>query len=185
LDIGKEAVTEISKGVSSLGSQIGLGATIAGLATAVSKSIASSSLPPIQKAAIVIVGGVAGGAIHTAASAMKNSYSTFSCNTDNKSEIIDEVLSKNLEDSINNFINTNSTDNSPIIDILSSINILSHVCFTLVIFLLVLILFKFFFNEKNILLNFSNFIGNTLNDKLNNYLIKYIRLYKITNNIYI
>lgn len=45
----KEAATEISKGISNVGSTLGSGASIAGMAGAVGKTIAKSSIPPVQK----------------------------------------------------------------------------------------------------------------------------------------
>jgi hypothetical protein len=50
INIGKEAAIEISKGISTLGTNIGLGATIAGVSAAVAKGISKSSIPPVQKA---------------------------------------------------------------------------------------------------------------------------------------
>lgn len=53
----------------------------------------------------------------------------------------------------------------------------------LVIMLFMIILFKFFLNEEKIKLNLSNFIGEKLN--LNYYLIKIIKLNKISGTVYI
>lgn len=54
--IGKDAAVEISKDINSVGSQVGLGASIVGVYAAIGKSITKSSIPPVQKA-IIIVGG--------------------------------------------------------------------------------------------------------------------------------
>lgn len=48
VSIGKDAAAELAKGMHTVGSQVGLGATIASVATAVAKSIAKSSMPPLQ-----------------------------------------------------------------------------------------------------------------------------------------
>lgn len=61
--LDKEAGKAISQGMQTVGSNIGLGASIAGVSTAVGKTIAKSSIPPLQKAAIVADGGLLGGVI--------------------------------------------------------------------------------------------------------------------------
>lgn len=149
IEIGKEAGKEISKGISSLGSQIGLGATVAGVSAAVSKGIASSSLPPFQKAAIIVGSAMAGGAIHVGASAINR-----------KNNIINspnfESKSSSIGDNINKFIDgSSSIDHSPIKDLILSIEILNKVSLCLAFILCLQILFKFFLDEKNI--NFSRY----------------------------
>jgi hypothetical protein len=49
VNVTKEAAQELSKGMSTIGSQLGLGGTMVGLATAVGKVIAKSGMPPLQK----------------------------------------------------------------------------------------------------------------------------------------
>lgn len=72
VDVGKEAAQELAKGISNVGSNLGLAATIGGMAAAVSKAIAKSALPPTQKAAIVMGSGFLGAAIHTGATAINS-----------------------------------------------------------------------------------------------------------------
>jgi hypothetical protein len=72
IEIGKEAATEISKGISTFGTNIGLGATVAGVSNAVVKGVTKGSLPVVQKAGIIAAGGVVGGIIHVAASAINH-----------------------------------------------------------------------------------------------------------------
>src|SRR2546421_6439919 len=64
VSIGKDAASELAKGMNTIGSNIGLGASVAGLGGAVAKGIANGSLPPLQKAGVIIAGGVIGGIIH-------------------------------------------------------------------------------------------------------------------------
>ena len=54
VSIGKDAATELAKGMQTIGSQIGLGASIVGIGTAVGKGIAKSAMPPLQKAGIIV-----------------------------------------------------------------------------------------------------------------------------------
>ena len=175
---------ELNKGITTVGDKLGLGASIAGLGSAVGKAIASSSLPPIQKTVLVVGGGILGGAIHygynSAKSSRKNSYLNLP-----QGENFDKDKS-NLNDfpeNIDKFIG--STENSPIVDLIYSIEIISHVCFSIIIILFILILFKFFFYDKTIKLNLSSIIGHKLNNLLNYKFLKYIKLSKMTNDIYI
>ena len=72
IEISKEAGVEISKGIVSLGRNIGLAGSISGVAAAVTKSVTHTSLPPMQKAGITVGGAIIGGAIHLGASAINN-----------------------------------------------------------------------------------------------------------------
>ena len=47
-----------------IGRNVGIAGTVAGVSGAVGNAIAKSSLPPLQKAGIVVGAGIAGGAIH-------------------------------------------------------------------------------------------------------------------------
>jgi hypothetical protein len=55
IEIGKEAAIEISKGISTLGTNIGLGATVAGVFTAAAKGISKSSLPLYKKQVLYLL----------------------------------------------------------------------------------------------------------------------------------
>lgn len=82
VEIGKDAATEISKGISSIGSNIGLAGTVGAVTVGVSKVVCKGSLPPVQKASIVLGSSVIGAGIHIGASALnrlnnnKESYAT-------------------------------------------------------------------------------------------------------------
>ena len=60
----KEGLKHIGDGLMSVGSNIGLGATVGGTAGAVASVIKSAPIPPVQKVGAVLIGAVAGGAIH-------------------------------------------------------------------------------------------------------------------------
>jgi hypothetical protein len=49
VSIEKDAGKAIGQGLQTIGSQIGLGATMVGIATAVSKAVVKSGMPPLQK----------------------------------------------------------------------------------------------------------------------------------------
>jgi len=82
VNMTKEAATEISMGISKVGSQLGSGASIVGVAGAVGKTIVKSSIPPVQKAAIIVGSGLMGGLIHSGVSHI-NRASALENNTEN------------------------------------------------------------------------------------------------------
>ncbi len=59
-------------------------------------------------------------------------------------------------------------------DIILSVNMITFACFSLIIILSIMILFKFFFNEEKFSLDLSKFLGKNLNNNFNYYLIKLI-----------
>jgi len=65
VNITKEAATELSKGISTVGTQIGLGATIVEIGTAVSKTVTKSSMPTLQKAGFIVGSGLIAGIGHS------------------------------------------------------------------------------------------------------------------------
>lgn len=179
VDIGREAAREISLGLSSLGTQIGIGATVAGVATAVGKSITSSSLPPAQKAAIIVGGALAGGAIHVGTSAINRK------NAVTASKSINDSMSASATDNIKKYLDPT---NSPIQDLLYSIDILNTVCLALVFILTIQIIFKFFLHANGASatrFDISSFVGINLNNRLNEYFKKLISINKKVSNIYI
>lgn len=102
IEIGKDAATEISKGISSLGSNIGLAATVGSVTAGVSKVVCKTSLPPLQKAGIVVAGSAIGGAIHVGASALNKLNNTPCSNIPTSKTSSSDGVSKLLDD--NNFI---------------------------------------------------------------------------------
>ena len=79
-----------------------------------------------------------------------------------------------------------SSNNSDLANLILSIDMITYACLSLIIILFMLILFKFYLNEKNnVKLNLSSWIGEKWNNSLNYYLIKIIQLNKKTSNAYI
>ena len=140
IDIGKEAAVEISKGISNVGANIGLGATVAGVSSAVAKGISKSSLPPIQKASIIIGGGVVGAVLHVGASAV-NSRRNF----DNSAYL---ECSNNVASSkdINHFLDT--VNDSPLEILLQCIYILNSVSVLFIYILSIQLLFKIYVKDR-------------------------------------
>lgn len=140
--------------------------------------MAKSSLPPIQKVGIVIGGSVLAAGIHIGASAMNKSTGS----TTPRQQTGE--TSSNITDSVHKLL-PDHVDNSALMDLILSVNMITCACFSLMIILSSMILFKFFLNEYKINLNLSNFIGVKLNNNLNYYLIKIIKLNKKTTSVYI
>ena len=65
VSVTAEAGKAIGQGLQTIGSQLGLGATIAGVSAAVGKAIAKSGMPPLQKAGVVVGAGLLGGLFHS------------------------------------------------------------------------------------------------------------------------
>lgn len=170
IEISKEAGTEISKGISTLGKNIGLAGCVVGVAGSVAKAISKSSLPPIQKAGIIASSGIIGGAIQVAAHAVNTAIDSSSSSTGGS----------NIDGALKFIGNSNY---SPLVNLILSINAITASCLTLAIILFSMILFRFILNE-DIKLNLSNVIGIKLNNSLNYYLVKIIQLNKKSSNIF-
>lgn len=164
-----------------LGRNIGVAGTIAGVSTAVGKAIGKSSMPPLQKTGIILGSAGLAGGIHIGTSAInKIVNSSVPNNNENKNSLTDNVISSNTNiESANKFIGEGFNNLSELKLLLLSMNTIIGISLTLIVILFSIILFKFYLKEENIKLN--HLIGN----KLNNLLIKLIRLNKKTSNIYI
>jgi hypothetical protein len=194
ISIDKEAGKSISNGLNTIGSNIGLGATVAGLATAVAKGIAKTSMPPIQKAGVIIGAGIIGGLFHSKISTINRNNimqenSNFnivnSVNTDilSTKQEAKQNIANNISSTINKFVN-DTTSSSPLEDLLSNIEITNYVCISLIIILVIQIIFKFYLFE-NVKLNLSFLLGVRSNNILEYYLNKIISLNKKMSIIYI
>jgi hypothetical protein len=149
-----EAAIEISAGISKLGSHLGSGISIVGVAGAVGKTIAKSSLPPIQKAAIVTGSGLLGGLIHSGVNLINRaSIPDNVIITDNVMNNTNIPIYKLVDDSIIN----------PLEGLLFSIQGINAICFTFTL-ILVIQLFTKFHIKTNIN---NNIMGTTVNKYLN------------------
>lgn len=175
--VDKEAGKAIGQGLQTIGTQLGLGATIAGVAAAVGKTLAKSPLPPVQKAGVVVGAGLLGGLIHSSISQYNISK--------NYSENIDNITSAAIvnDSNINKFINDN-VSSSPLEVILSNLELTNYICVYMWVILVIQILFKFHFNN-NIKLNLSLILGKKINDSLELIINKVITLNKKMSIFYI
>jgi hypothetical protein len=163
----KEAATEISMGISNVGSQLGSGASIVGMAGAVGKTIAKSSIPPVQKTAIIIGSGLLGGLIHSGVSHINRASTLENMTKNNNISDIDISINKLVDDTIT----------SPLEGLLFSIQGINAICFTFTLILIIQLFMRFHIKE--------NINNNILGATLNKYLNKLITLNKKVGVIYI
>jgi hypothetical protein len=180
--VDKEAAKVIGQGLQTIGSNLGLGATIAGVSTAVGKAIAKSSLPPIQKAGIVLGAGVLGGLTHSKLSE-SNMNRILKENIENNN-LTKFNSSSNINDSnVSKFIDDNITS-SPLENLLSNFELTNYVCISMLILLAIQIIFKLHFKD-NIKLNLTWILGDKFNNNLEFYVNKIIALNKKMSTFYI
>jgi hypothetical protein len=149
----------------------GLGASIAAGAAATASVISKSSLPPLQKAAIVVAGATISGAAFTGLNALNN----------NISQVIDNNSSS--VDNTKNFLE--SHNNSDLSTLILSIDLINGACLSLVLILFIMLIFKLLIKEENIIINFSSLIGSKWNNSLNYYIIKLYKVNQKTSVLYI
>ena len=135
--VDKEAGKAIGQGINTIGSNLGLGATMAGIATAVGKTIAKSSIPPVQKAGIIVGASMIGGLFHS------------NITTVNRNKIMEQSLnngsntghSSNIRGGpgINKLID--DTPSSPLEDLLFNLELTNYVCISMIILLFIQIIF--------------------------------------------
>lgn len=186
VSLDKEAGKAIGQGMNTIGSNLGLGATMAGIATAVGNTIGKSSLPPIQKAGIVLGASMIGGLFHSKVT------------TINRNKIMEEIIKDNSSSSnlsskpdvinaIEKYINKLMDDkviSSPLEDLLQNLEITNYVCISMLILLTIQIFFKLIIKDS-IKLNLSSIFGSNLNNNIEYYLNLIITLNKKMSTVYI
>ena len=127
-----------------IGRNVGIAGTVAGVSGAVGNAIAKSSLPPLQKAGIVVGAGIAGGAIHIGTSLMNRVINTpFSTTTP---PTITPSTTINLPYGVNKFMADSADPYSELMLLILCIDTLICVCLDWILILFMMILFKFYLN---------------------------------------
>jgi hypothetical protein len=142
VSLDKDAGKYIGQGLNTIGSSIGLGASIAGVSTAVAKGIAKSAMPPLQKAGIIVISGLFTGISHSAITNINRNR--------NMSEDVFYKSNYTNSSNINKLIDDSSS--SPLENLLFDIQLLNYLCLSLVFILIIQISFKFY-SKENIKLN--------------------------------
>ena len=174
VSLNEKAAAEVGRGLSILGSNLGLGASIVGIGTAVGKTIAKSSMPPLQKAGVIIGSGLITGIGHSIITNV-NVYRNSNVKFTSKSHSNDSY-------EISKFIDDGSS--SPLQNLLFDIEALNYICLSLMFILVIQISFKFYLKDS-IKWNLSSIIGTKSNDKLEFYINKIILLNKKMSHVYI
>lgn len=126
VSIGKDAAVEISRGISSVGSQVGLGTSIVGVSAAIGKSIAKSSIPPVQKAIIIGGGAFIGGLIHSGISHINRANAIEAISKNSSSYSNSNSYTNTI---VNKLLDELSSNSSPIEGLLLSIQGINYIFF--------------------------------------------------------
>lgn len=179
----KEGLKHVGDGLMSVGSNIGLGATVGGTAGAVAAVIKSAPIPPAQKVVAVLIGATVGGAIHMGVTAIntgkKNKIS-------GSSDLATETTSSSKYDAsspleVNELLLNNS---NYVEDLLNSILIL-NICTLLLFLLFLLSLINKVILTKGINLSFINkILPKSYSNKLSNFILYFYKFFGSTNKIY-
>ena len=102
INMDKDVGKYIGQGLNNIGSQLGLGASLAGVASAVSKGIAKPSIPPLQKAGIIMAGAISGGFAHSIITTVNRKN-------------ISNIHNNNIHSNINKFIDDSSSSSLQIL----------------------------------------------------------------------
>lgn len=144
VSVNKEAGKAIGQGLQTIGTQIGLGATMAGVAAAVGKAVTKTGMPPVQKAGRILGSSVISGLAHSRISIMnRNVINDTDLNSSSSTDASSNV-SKFISDSIS----------SPLQDLLVNFEMMSYVCLSLIYIIVIQLLFKLYFKDEMNLKNF-------------------------------
>jgi len=173
--LDKDAGKAIGQGLSTIGSQIGLGATMVGVGTAVGKAIGKSGMPPLQKAGLIVGASIFGGIGHSTISSI-NRRSVLE-DYINKGNISSSDITKNISSDTTNKLVNDTIPSSPLEDLLSNLEMIDYVSLGIIYILIIQLIFKLYFKDK-INLNLSKLLGDNTNNKIEFYLNKIIKLNK-------
>ena len=178
VSIDKDGAKAISSGLNTIGTQIGLGATIVGIGTVVGKCMAKSAMPPLQKAGFIVGSGLAAGIGHSMITTInRNKVMSDHLNTPNT------VSTTSVSENTSKFIDDGYLS-SPLQDLLFYLESMNYVCLSLIFILAIQILFKFYLKD-NFTLSLSNILGIRINNIMQYYLNIVIKLNKKMSNVYI
>jgi hypothetical protein len=161
ITINKDTGKVIGQGLN----QIGMGITMAGIGTAVGKAVAKSSMPPLQKTGLIVGASIFGGLSNLRSNAISKNTVT-----------IENIISNNNNNSSYNKLVDNSTI-SPLQESLLYGELMSYMCLSIVYILIIQLIFKLYFKDK-INLNFSKLLNSDINNNMEFYINKIIKLNK-------
>jgi hypothetical protein len=162
ISVTKEAGNAISQGIQVVGQNVGLGGTIAGVAAAVGKTLAKTSMPPVQRAATVIGSSAIMGLFHQKL-VISNRRAFLQENINNVNTTVN--INSNTDSVRDNLFTNGYLNSDPLIQLLDNIQLTNYIILNMLILLGIQLLFKLHLKD-NLRLNLSLFLGNNLNNKL-------------------
>jgi cytochrome c oxidase subunit 1 len=180
--LDKDTGKAIANSLHTVGANIGLGASIAGIGTAVGGAIKKSPMPPLQKAGLIISSGLLAGFGQMVISGVnRNSIAKQNIgSSDTISSTVNLAVNNSTSNVVNKFIS--STTSSPLEDVLLGVLSVSNICIYILLILIIQIYFKFY-TKDNINLNLSSIIGIKYNNTLEYYINKVVKMNKQMSNI--
>jgi len=172
VSIDKDTGKAIGQGMNTIGSQIGLGATMVGVGTAVGKAVSKASLPPLQKAGFIVGSALVAGVGHSWISSVNRNAITAENATITTTY---SISGSDINSRINKFIDDSHI--SPLQEFLFNGEMMNYVCLGLIYLLIIQLVFKLYFKDT-INLNLLKLLGNNANKKIEFYLNKIIKLNK-------
>ena len=179
--IDKQAGKAIGKGLNTINSNIVLGATIAGVGITVSKGIAKFYIPPLQKAGVIVGSGLVAGLGHLLLITLNRNKVFYG--SVNISTTLSATTSADINSNVSKFLDDTLTS-SPLQDLLFYLESMNYVCLSLIFILAIQILFKFYLKD-NVTLPLSNILDIRINNSMQYYFNKIIKLNKKISNFYI
>lgn len=181
--LSKESAAELGKGAADAASNVGLGASIGGMSAAMVQILKHSALPIGVKAGGVIGAGVAGAAIHVAATNINRSIARSISNNNNYSPSttkshdfpIDFIAPSVNEEFIH----------SSLQDLLLSLITLNTISLWMCLLVIISLIYKFILPSKLTLGWLNNILPEYYILKIKTVLTRVIDLHKKTNVIYI
>src|SRR2546429_2752321 len=142
-----------------------------GVGTAVGKTVAKSGMASLQKASLIVGASILSGLGHSRISALNRSDIA----AENTTTTTSSISSTNIGSHLNKLVDDSYI--SPLQESLFYGEMMSYICLGIVYILIIQLVFKLYFKD-NINLNFFKLLGNNLNNKIEFYLNKIIKLNK-------
>jgi hypothetical protein len=186
--ITKEGGEVIAKSINNAANQIGIGATIGGVAAAVGGVLKTTALPPMQKVGLTLVGGAVGGLIHAGTTAANRTLASGVVttqkvvNTERSSPSEEFSPASPFESEILDLQIFNGTDNSveTLLNSIYSLNIISLILIFILIFNLII---RLILNNNLELKWLNNLINQPNNNKFKSLIIKILKYIGKSNTI--
>jgi hypothetical protein len=161
-----------------IANQIGLAGCIAAMTGGVAKTIAKSSIPPVQKAGLVVGSGIVGAVLHAGSNFVNAQNQAIHSISKSSTNIDKDIIPKN----VNSFLDFTS-DISPLEGLLLCINTLTYISIWLFTVLILQILFKVYISDRPKLTLLDSVLP-SYSEKIKTYIYKFIKLNKQLNIIY-